>query len=452
MNAYGIKTSETKNYQKIIFSFLVTFSLIAAGCGTEFSTQKLKANSNNLEANGKASISVDGAKSDLNLTGLEPFHYQAEVTWPIGFENVTVYLDNALVFKSPSKEVNHCYIGLTHNTEAKIQVFTSSNNPNLDSQLEVTTTSVLLTSSKNSIKEDLTLISEWAIKTPLDINLSQLGNTFGLVTPMDLTAHRVFIDKEQPVITNGFDLKINTDELIVLKNGLPDTSAYEDLGVNNKNNDENAIIATFTEEGINQHTSYDLPGLPKTFWSEGKDGGNIVIKTKNAIGNINVFLRGQNGLNGSDGVPFIERAPSGPNGADGVSDWVDSPRIGHIVCQKHPTSGGPGLPGSNGRPGDNGKKGGNSGVLLLEISEKAPQFNLKVYKEIGKAGIAGKGGAGQLGGLGGNPGNSATRCSTASSGENGKDGEKGIDGVRESDGIFQNECISIGEGFGRCSN
>jgi hypothetical protein len=446
-------------------SFLVITQFLL-GCGTEFSSKKIgntqpkdsRVKTESDDKNNSAANTEKFAVPEIKITGLDPFHYQAEINWSDKLKNVSVFSNGTLSFKTLSQGVTNCIFELDHNKEYKIQIYANSQD---NAEAHFTTP---LPIPKPKDNEDRELIQEWVIQTPLDIELSFLSIPFGFTFPLDIKAHRVFIDHEFPVVTNGFDLKIDTDELIILKKGVPDNLDPEAISVDSttKTIKEAASIYTFSDEKVNEHATYDPTGRLISAWSDGKNGGHISVKAKTAVGALNIFLRGQNGADGGNGAPYTERAAQGPAGELADYDMFHCSRFTskHICsCYKNEDreNGRQGAKGAPGRSGGNGGRGGDSGSVKIEIAEPSPNFKISTVSEFGLSGNPGKAGPPQQGGIGGPPVNkddpfTIYMCRDAQPGPEGPVGDPGQDGVRQSNGVIEQNCISIGEGFGRCAN
>jgi hypothetical protein len=369
----------------------LSFTLLSAGCGTEFSSQARKPKSS------PPPISKDFRNNkntavNIELVGLEAYRYQATITWPRETSSVSVFINKQFSFKADSENISSYTVGLDHNTEYLVTLY----------------------SQNNSTAKPI-VVSETTIKTPLDVVLANEMAIPALEGQKTLQAHRVFLAKA--IITEGKNLLVNTDELIA----------------------DHSELATFKENQKAQTSEV------------GRDGGHLVIKAKKATGEIAFILRGEHGGDGKNGEPHTDRASRGPNGKDGYLITCDADeRRCKTTCSPFPENGHPGLPGKIGNFGGSGRRGGSTGILQLEIGEVSPEFHFKIEKEIGLAGTPGVGGPGQQGGPGGLPGKFSEYC-PATVGPDGTTGSKGPDGLRESNGIIQNDCVSIGEGFGRCS-
>jgi hypothetical protein len=448
-----------------LYSIFIVITQFLLGCGTEFSSKKIRDTQTKdsrvkTELDDKNNPSANEEKfavPEIKITGIDPFHYQAEINWSDKLKNVSVFSNGALSFKTLSQGVTNCIFELDHNKEYKIQLYSKSQDK---VEVPFATPSPI---PNPSDKEDQELVKEWIIQTPLDVDLSILSLPFGFIFPWDIKAHRVFIDHEFPVVTDGFDLKIDTDELIILKNGVPDNLDLEALSVDPKTIKEAASIYTFSDEKINEHATYDPTGRLISAWSDGKNGGHISIKAKTAVGALNIFLRGQNGADGGDGAPYTERAAQGSAGELADYDMYNCHKSGGFkricVCRKNEDreNGRQGAKGAPGRDGGNGGKGGDSGSVRIEIAEQSPNFKISTVSEFGQSGNPGKAGPPQLGGIGGSPVNKDDpffiyMCRDAQPGPEGPVGDPGQDGVKQSNGVIEQNCISIGEGFGRCAN
>jgi hypothetical protein len=281
---------------------------------------------------------------------------------------------------------------------------------------------------------DPQILNEWTVQTPTDVVLtnSEIDPVFKDQTKISIQAHRVFVPSmfgdESSLLTQGRDFTINTEELIA----------------------ENSTIATFQKE---QKAATD---------QSGRNGGSIVIKATRAIGNLSFSLRGENGGDGKDGESYANRAANGADGTAADYNFRCSGQNVKVCTCNSSTSdrenGKPGQKGAPGRDGTNGGRGGHSGSVKIEVFEKSSQFHIDIYKqEAGIAGKPGKAGLPQKGGQGGKawiPPNSpwiTYVCNNRIPGRDGDNGDPGKDGVQQPNGTIEANCISIGEGFGRCS-
>jgi hypothetical protein len=336
------------------------------------------------------------------LNGLEYQHYQAEVSWTKGLTNVSVYLDGKSVFSQQDINTNSCILDLHSDTNYSIQVYTVNDD----------------THTTQATKEK-SLLGQWEIRTPLDILLDQKTLDIFLAKTGDkkIIAHRVFLEKNGQLLTQGQDLIIDTNELFV----------------------DRSEISTFNS---NQKATNDVDGRP---------GGNIFLKAKKAHGVLAINMRGEDGGDGTDGTPYTERAGQGPKGENGVCISVDTPRRSIWQCEKKPKPGGKGLPGADGRPGTNGGNGGSTGLCKVEIAEQSQDFLVNVFKTEGNPGVPGKASLPQLGGIGGPSGDTegeGTCChppNPRNDGE-GNPGNPGTDGNLQNRGLIQTECVAIGAG------
>lgn len=381
-----------KRYLKPLAAAILSCALFSA-CGPEYSSKHNQV-PNQSDTNKKDIRNNKEAPVTIELIGLEVFRYQATIRWPTETSNVSIFIDKQFAFKANSPSVTSYVVGLDHNREYLITVY---------SQKDLDTKPIV--------------VSELVVNTPLDVGLTSeyLKSLPFLENKISIQAHRVFI--VDSVVTEGKNILVNTDELIA----------------------DEAELTTFQDQ---QKAIMD---------NGGRNGGLIVIKSKKAQGKLTFILRGENGGDGSSGASHSDRALRGPNGKDGYLVTCDADeRRCKTTCSPWPENGHQGLPGKVGNHGGNGRYGGNTGSLQLEIAESSPNFHFKIEKVIGTAGSPGSGGPGQQGGPGGFPGKFSEYCS-ASIGPDGPTGPKGVDGIRETNGVVEHDCVSIGEGFGRCS-
>lgn len=356
---------------------------------------------------------VAASKPEMSYKGLNMFVYQAQVAWPPQFENVEIRLNGILVFKQDAKVLGQTYIILEHNKEYHIQFYAVQN--------------ALLSADANPVtrKSPFELQQEWLFKTPLDIDLGTQINANGLAQNLRVKAHRIFLGAGKIFQTNGFNLQLEADELF----------------------SDSSIVRTFAKE---QKAARDQAG---------RDGGFIGIRALRAIGKLSIAMNGEAGGDGSNGEPYTDRAAAGAQGRDASSscEWMDGVHtdIKLCLCDRDATSGGGGARGLPARPGKNGRKGGNSGKLLFEIAEPSPQFEVYFENNPGVAGTIGVASPPQRGGEGGQPGSqdSLKKCAyDVGPGPEGPPGDAAPNGEQESNGVKEQECIAIGNGFGRCEN
>lgn len=336
------------------------------------------------------------------ISGLEYQHYQAEISWTKGLTNVSVYLGGKSVFSQQDINTNSCILDLQSDTNYSIQVYTINDD----------------THAAQATKEK-SLMGQWEIRTPLDILLDQKTLETFLTKTGDkkIKAHRVFLEKDGQLLTQGQDLFIETNELFADK----------------------SEISTFN---TNQKAPPDV---------DGRSGGNIFLKAKRAHGVLAINMRGEDGGDGTDGVPYPDRAGQGAKGENGLCIGVDTPRRFVWDCEKKPRPGGKGLPGADGRPGTNGGNGGSTGLCKVEIAEQSPDFLVNIFKTEGNPGTPGHASLPQLGGIGGPPGDTegeGTCCPPPNPRNEGEgiSGNPGADGTLQKRGLIQTECVAVGAG------
>jgi hypothetical protein len=359
-----------------------------------------------------AAVSSDGSEAaepvvtepTIELRGLAAHHYRAELRWPPGSENFAVEVNGVILASGSSAKVQKFGFALEKNSNYLVKFYRD-------------------TAGATPAQTPW----QWDFTTPVDIELpdAKIQAAMASANPkLELRANRVFLNKNKDntpsLVTFGRELVIDTKELI--SNG--------------------GSLITFIS---GQKADSDMPG---------RSGGSIRIKANSARGELSIEMRGEHGGDGSSGAPFAERAPSGAAGTSGQSHRQMGSGSFPSFCVALPTSGGNGENGANGRNGQNGRRGGNTGQLTFEVAEKSDAFQLHFSKEVGRSGKAGAGGPGQLGGIGGEPGarDIFRVCPyKVGRGADGANGAGGANGVNEGDGSEEQECLSLGEGFGRCS-
>jgi hypothetical protein len=338
---------------------------------------------------------------ELELLGLEPHRYRADVRWPASDQTVAIEINGGVVVSTSARETQTFSFEPEKNKAYLVRLLVGP-----------------------SDQPPVTAQQKWEFSTPVDIVLPNpelqatiTANASAQGEPILLKAQRLFLnsDAETALFTMGRDLHIDTEELI--------------------SND--AHIATFP---LGQRAELNRVG---------RNGGAIVIKAKRARGALTVETRGEHGGDGSQGAPYLERAPTGSPGFQAMMGFGGV----FLNCWTEAGNGFPGKPGADGRKGLNGRRGGNSGHLILEVSEPSKSFSVIPQKEIGHGGRPGAPGEPQLGGFGGPPGKKdpLNLCKrNANPGPPGPNGNPGQPGESEGDGIEEVDCIHIGEGFGRC--
>lgn len=388
---------------------IVCFNVLA--CSPEFNSHTVGGQPTSAD---KVSGEVSNRKTlshGVELVGKDPHRYSAVVSWPVGFENIVISLNKKQIFSTQDKNLNKYEIGLHDNTEYVFRIEGQREND-----------------------QQLVLVDEWSVKTPKDFVLieSEVKANFDKTSELNIQAHRVFIPHteggETTFITSGRPVIINADELI----------------------SDDGVISTFPKDQIAPANTH------------GRDGGLITIKATQAKGNLSFVLRGEDGGDGLNGENYTDQAAKGVDGT--AADYTfRCTGQNEQVCTCDPRTadrenGKPGLKGAPARNGTDGGRGGNSGYIKIEVAEKSTGFNLDIFNQVaGKAGVPGRAGQPQKGGLGGKPWSPPTSpwityvCKRRSMGRDGEDGDLGHDGVQQPNGKIEANCISIGEGFGRCS-
>ncbi len=244
--------------------------------------------------------------------------------------------------------------------------------------------------------------------------------------------HRLYLEEKSALITEGENINLTLNDFYA----------------------NNAAIETWPD------------GQKAAAGKNGRNGGQIVIMTKNAAGRLHINLRGEAGadgqagqndekLNGAPGLPGIDHelhiVPAHSNCAYCFPQ---------VTCSKPPTNGGPGGPGVKGHRGTSGYQGGNTGFILLHYLKNS-DFNWDLNIFPGAGGQGGNGGRGGTGGPGGKAGESMMMSTTSTNkspgpcipaydGQKGKNGEDGDAGENGRNGIKEISCFSEGNKTALC--
>lgn len=135
---------------------------------------------------------------------------------------------------------------------------------------------------------------------------------------------------------------------------------------------------------------------------DGKDGGILRIEILNGTGVMTVFMKGENGGNGSPAKPPDAKLKGAPGGPGTPAQFeFESLAMGHVIhkCSTKPGEGSGGFRGRHGNPGNAGKSGGHSGRAI--ITNYSSDLEIMIEAQPGAFGI---GSAGGTGGEGGDPG------------------------------------------------
>lgn len=234
------------------------------------------------------------------------------------------------------------------------------------------------------------IIESVKLEIPKDLHVS--GNVIAKDLMKSITMQkfgRVIFEKDSKLITGGEKILIETESLV----------------------SQGATIVTF-ESG---------------FDSSNLDGGQLVIKAKEIIGDLFVEMRGKDGV-------------SGAPGSSGAAGYVGQ---NGKTCQ----DGQDGGSGGNGGDGLAGTNGGNSGALFVEIKDNS-KGNLTYVMRSGKGGLGGPGGSGGPGGAGGKGGKGKYSrehdgCDPGKDGHYGPRGADGKPGASGLDGFLEPVCVRI---------
>jgi len=390
-NAQGMGLPKTANSLFIVG--IICLNLI--GCGEIKKESPQERSSEPVVPVVSAPKKEEGIKSEqvkflLQETNI-PHQYQLAISWPEDNQKIVIEESGSKVFETAS--VHEYLYPIKDGTKYSVRVFSyDKENP------------ILLGEMKGAAPKDYSMDAPMELKQDLVVE-----------------AHRVFLNNKVSLQTNGFIVKFKADKFI----------------------SDEAEIFSFPS------------GQKAPLRTSGRGGGLVEIRAKEARGHLKIRLIGEHGGDGIDGEPYTHRASDGLPGANGDHTCLRAPVTGNIikcVCTSQPDPGTPGERGAPGRPGLAAGAGGNSGIIRVEISEKS-EFGVEPFQDIGLAGRTGKGGPGQAGGVGGPPGDpTSLECHTSTKGSDGGAGDPGEDAAPAANGLRDLQCISIGQGEGKCAS
>lgn len=205
------------------------------------------------------------------------------------------------------------------------------------------------------------------------------------------------------------------------------------------------------------------PGATAAEGQNGRDGGEILLKTPSAEGEVRFELRGENGGAGLAGPkPGPElKGKTGEKGRDAETRYLrrvyGSFPYDVYECSIQPTSGGPGFKGLKGLPGFMGGKGGDSAILTIQVGDRR-SLDLSFISQVGAGGPGGPGGAGGEGGDGGKAGVAKgslgitlANCDRVFDGAKGDRGDWGDAGSAGPLGLRQRVCYVDGSAAPVCN-
>ncbi|MGE5085754.1 MAG: hypothetical protein ACM3MG_05590, partial [Bacillota bacterium] len=286
---------------------------------------------------GKDELNVQLKKSNISVKfeDDEPGYYRMIVSWPENVGSMDVFLDGIFVNK---------VLGLN---SIKFKVAHSR-------------TFNLYLRSFASAANGGRLLSEYKAEyeSPKDIIFK---NELTLSNDMEQTAHRIYFTNNSHIYTNGNNLQLIADQMVVDKDETTIQGSPE----------ESFHIVTFKN-----------PTVPAPI--NGKSSF-IDIRSTKAIGNLKIALTGRDGLDGENGIDLARAEnkviPTTPaaNGANGKNGEVSQgKRTCHSfnsdtqcieqapICLNPPTNGGDGANGLSGLDGTNGVNGGATGNLFVD--------------------------------------------------------------------------------------
>lgn len=214
------------------------------------------------------------------------------------------------------------------------------------------------------------------IKIPKDFVVR--SGHFEFTENQRISVHRLFLNPDVALRTNGFEIEIVTDQLI----------------------SKSGKMETFPEGG---KAPNDQSGRPS---------GSLTIKARLAAGDLKISMRGENGGDGSKGPGHTTRAASGIDagygqevctggGWDFLADKINKTKpLERCSCSSDGNPGSQGQTGAKGLKGLPAQNGGDVQSLKISI-EDGSEFDLQTEMLPGLAGNPGTGGDGQIGGAGG---------------------------------------------------
>lgn len=158
-------------------------------------------------------------------------------------------------------------------------------------------------------------------------------------------------------------------------------------------NNSNIHLKLKSLVSLNGRIATYLNGSRAKWDSDGSSGGLIEISAAQAIGQLTVELRGENGGEQSQVPPTIE-------GRSVTPDYLHGKCGDNMENTNGQCEGKKGLTGLAGEPGYSGFSGGDTGALNLTV-KNLNLLKLKIAYYPGQGSEGGEGGAGQQGGEGG---------------------------------------------------
>jgi len=351
---------------------------------------------NNLDKNLKTEICKYLCSLSWSFLEVEPGTYNLKLQWKNLDQSegkIRFYLDSKLISSEDVKKEEFIISQIGSNEEQKIQLEWISQ------------------------KDGLIDVREQNIKGPLELVIK---DSLYLQNDLVFNGERVYFYKNSKLITNGFNVKIQTQKLQV----------------------DQAEILTF-EDGSKANLN-----------QIGKSGGEISIEANETQGSLQVNMRGQHGGDGINGEPWSYSAPNGQTGDAGQSEYDSCVRPvvsntnsdtsicrSRYYCSRESVGSAPGANGQPGRSGSNGLSGGDSGIFELKILT-TNNLDVKVNTQVGFGGLGGLGSPGQMGGLGGPEIRGVANCRKHAAAPNGQQGPAGQNGQTGASGNKQSACIS----------
>jgi hypothetical protein len=335
------------------------------------------------EQNGTA-VELNKTNVSIEFEPSSPGYYNLIINWPETVGTMEIFLNGQL---EKSVSGDDTFKKLVH-TEDEIKI-------NLRAYASVAMGGRLLS------------IYEREEVVPKDIVIERI---LDLSEDTTITARRLFILKQGRILTKGYKLTVNVDQILI--GALPPLGRAED--------------------------SYHIVTYRDSDKASTSLNSSIEINSNTAEGNLYVALIGLNGKDGRDAkefaLPFAGLAQAGANGINGVTGYSNEicgadheGCYSERYCETEPTNGGNGKDGAPGTNGENGENGGSTGSLSIKI-QNSSNFSVNVLQRPGLGGKGGAGTPGQKGGPGGAAGSPSPSCEKAQPGQPGKDGRNGAPG------------------------
>lgn len=344
-----------------------------------------------------------------------PSHYRLEVIWPERLKHVQVLLNG--VPETPTMK-NKVIAEVFSGESYEVEILSLSSLGRLVSNPKLTV----------SIPQDL-------VVTSMSLNADWVTPQLG----------RLFFDEGAEVILNGFNVRIQANEIIA-NNAMIKTVKWWD---GEKTRRKKHPVRDLK---MNSGVSSLVSGVPLLRVPQ------VHISTARFRGDLKFWMFGIHGAHGRNWDQLLSESDpiQGSQGSVGMDGIVvnQKPPPCHGVCGslatmalsrcgRHPSAGGPGGKGPT-YNGEDGENGGSTGNVTLLVSEELEGL-VTVYTRPGKAGLGGAGSPALAGGLGGEPGSCPKLCNCATRGPAGPSGDPGTNGKNGEDGVVGSILFLNGE-------